>query len=48
MPIHRVIRDGKPVGWQWGQSGTVYRTRAEAIAQARAIWASGYKERKKR
>lgn len=48
MPIHRVIRNGKPVGYQWGRSGRVYPTRAEAIAQARAIWASGYKERKQK
>lgn len=46
MPIHRVIKDGKTVGYQWGQSGKIYPTRRQAVAQARAIWASGYKKSK--
>ena len=36
-------------GWKWGKSGKVYKTKKEAEAQGRAIYASGYKkERKKR
>ena len=34
-----------PGGWRWGQSGKVYPTRAQAEAQARAIYASGYREK---
>lgn len=45
MPIHRVIKDGKTVGYQWGQSGKIYPTRRQAAEQARAIWASGYKKK---
>ena len=40
MPIRRV-----PGGYQWGQSGKVYPTKAQAEAQARAIYASGYREK---
>lgn len=40
MPIHRATgpRGGK--GWQYGQSGKVYPTRAGAVRQAQAIKAS--------
>lgn len=38
MPIHKV--NG---GYKWGKSGKVYKTRAGAERQARAIYASGYK-----
>lgn len=40
MPIRRV-----PGGYQWGQTGKVYPTKAQAEAQARAIYASGYREK---
>jgi hypothetical protein len=43
MPIHRVTRNGK-TGYQYGTHGTVYPTRAQAVKQAQAIHASGYKE----
>lgn len=40
MPIHKATgpRGGK--GWQYGQSGKVYPTRAAAVRQAQAIKAS--------
>lgn len=40
MPIHRAQgpRGGK--GWQYGEHGKVYPTRAQAVAQAQAIRAS--------
>ncbi len=40
MPIRRV-----PVGYQWGTTGKVYPTKAQAEQQARAIYASGYREK---
>jgi hypothetical protein len=42
MPINKVKG-----GWRWGKSGKVYPTRAEAVKQAQAAYASGYKEPKK-
>lgn len=43
MPIHKV--DGK---WQWGKTGKVYKTKAEAERQATAIFASGWREKKRK
>lgn len=42
MPIRRVSR-----GYQFGTSGKVYPTKQQAEKQARAIFASGYREKKK-
>jgi len=42
MPVHKVKG-----GWRWGKSGKVYPTKAEAERQARAIYASGYKKKRK-
>lgn len=39
MPVHRVKG-----GFRFGSSGKIYPTKAGALAQARAIYASGYKE----
>lgn len=39
MPVHAVAG-----GWRWGKSGKVYRSRAAAERQARAIYASGFRE----
>lgn len=39
MPVHKV-----PDGYKWGNTGKVYPTKAQAEAQGRAIYASGYKE----
>tara|TARA_R100001086_G_C11719227_1_gene226436 strand:- start:504 stop:629 length:126 start_codon:yes stop_codon:yes gene_type:complete len=33
-------------GYKWGKSGKVYKTKAEAKKQGRAIYASGYKGKK--
>jgi len=35
-------------GYKWGKSGKVYPTKKEAEKQGRAIYASGYKKRRKR
>lgn len=43
MPVRKVKG-----GWQWGESGKVYKTKEEAERQGRAIYASGYKGRKKK
>ena len=40
MPVHKV--DG---GWKFGSKGKLYRSKAEAEKQARAIYASGWKEK---
>ena len=42
MPIKRV-----PGGYQWGSTGKVYPTREQTEQQARAIYASGYREKTK-
>jgi len=39
MPVRKV--EG---GYQWGTTGKVYKTKAEAEKQGRAIYASGYAE----
>lgn len=41
MPIRRV-----PGGYRFGKTGKVYPTKAQAEAQAKAIYASGYRENK--
>ena len=33
-------------GYKWGKTGKVYKTKAEAERQGRAIRASGYKKRR--
>ena len=38
MPVHKVKN-----GYQWGNSGKVYKSKAKAERQGRAIYASGYK-----
>lgn len=38
MPVHRVSG-----GYKWGSSGKVYKSKAQAERQGRAIFASGYK-----
>lgn len=37
MPVHKVKG-----GYKWGKTGKVYKTKAEAEKQGRAIYASGY------
>ena len=43
MPVHQTKG-----GYKFGQTGKVYPTRAQAEQQARAIYASGYREKDKR
>ena len=38
MPVHKTKG-----GWKFGTTGKVYKTKAGAERQARAIYASGYK-----
>lgn len=43
MPVHAVrSAGGKIIGWQFGQTGKIYKTKAEAEEQERAIRASGW------
>lgn len=46
MPIQIKYVNGRPQ-FRFGNSGTWYATKAEAEEQARAMYASGYKEPKK-
>jgi len=46
MPIHRITKNGE-VYYRWGDQGKLYKDRKDAEAQARAAYASGYKEPKK-
>lgn len=32
-------------GYKWGSKGKVYKSRAKAVKQARAAYASGYKKK---
>lgn len=44
MPVHAVrSAGGKIIGWQFGTTGKIYKTKAEAEAQERAIRAAGWK-----
>ena len=47
MPVHRITKDGATIGYRWGQTGKLYPTKEQAAAQGRAIYAAGYKRRKK-
>lgn len=46
MPVRKVIRNGK-VGYQYGTTGKLYRVRAKAEAQGRAIRASQARQGKR-
>jgi hypothetical protein len=41
MPIHKVSG-----GYKWGKSGKTYKTRAGAERQMKAIFSSGWREKK--
>ncbi len=43
MPVHKTKG-----GYKWGKSGKVYPTKKQAEKQAKAIYATGYKEPKKK
>ena len=43
MPVHAVrSAGGQIIGWQFGQTGKIYKTKQEAEEQERAIRASGW------
>lgn len=42
MPVRRVKG-----GYKWGKSGKTYRKKKDALKQAQAIYASGYKGKKR-
>lgn len=43
MPVVAVrSAGGKVIGYRWGSRGKIYKTKAEAEAQGRAIRASGW------
>jgi hypothetical protein len=45
MPVQAVRSvGGKIIGYRWGSRGKIYKTKAEAEAQGRAIMASGWRE----
>ena len=43
MPIQTLTVKGEKM-YRWGDSGKLYKDRADAEKQARAAYASGYKE----
>ena len=43
MPVHKVKG-----GYQWGNSGNVYKTKEQAETQGKAILASGWKEKRRK
>ena len=43
MPVHKVKG-----GYQWGNSGKVYKTKEQAETQGKAILASGWKEKRRK
>ena len=45
MPVHKVTKNGRTVGYKWGRTGKVYPTKAQAETQARAIYSAGYKKK---
>ena len=45
MPVIAVrSAGGKIIGYRWGKSGKLYKTKAEAEEQGKAIRASGWTE----
>lgn len=45
MPVQAVrSAGGKIIGYRWGSTGKIYKTKAEAEAQGRAIRANGWSE----
>jgi hypothetical protein len=45
MPIQTIMVKGEKM-YRWGDSGKMYKDRADAEKQAQAAYASGYKEKK--
>jgi len=53
MPVHAVYKKGRKIGYKWGRSGKLYacydegscsKAKEKADRQAKAIYASGWKE----
>lgn len=45
MPVTAVrSAGGKIIGYRWGSKGKIYKTKAEAEEQGKAIRAAGYRE----
>ena len=44
MPIQAVMKNGERY-YRWGNEGKLYKNRNDAEAQARAAYASGYREK---
>ena len=38
MPVHKTTG-----GWKFGASGKTYKKKSDAMKQAKAIWASGWR-----
>ena len=38
MPVHKTTG-----GWKFGTSGKTYKKKSDAMKQAKAIWASGWR-----
>ena len=45
MPVQRIYKGGE-VYYRWGDSGKLYKDKADAEKQGRAAYAAGYKEPK--
>lgn len=46
MPVQAVrSAGGKIIGYRWGTRGKIFKTKAEAEEQGRAIHASGWEEK---
>jgi len=46
MPVHAVKKNGRTVGYRWGNHGKVYKgkdAKAKATRQGRAAYAHGYR-----
>ena len=43
MPVTKVKG-----GYRWGKSGKIYKTRAEAERQGRAVYAAGYNKKQRK
>lgn len=47
MPVHEVRnKSGQVIGYRWGKTGKIYRSKEKAEKQGRAIYASGYGKKK--
>ena len=44
MPVNPVYKNGKLVGYKWGEKGKVYKNKNDAEKQGRAIKASQNKK----